>query len=57
MIIDTRDLKDEIDRIMDNITEDDQVIFTYLLEKTIWNFYHGTYDNRYKLPWTNLRKK
>lgn len=51
---DLYDMYVEIETIFQNITHIDQRIFVYLLEDTIYNFYHGQYDESYKLPWTDL---
>lgn len=54
---DMRYMYAEIDRILSNVSDRDAYIFIYLLEHAIWQFYQGTYDEDYRLPWTILEHK
>jgi hypothetical protein len=38
--------------ILENITEDDRYLLLTLMDRTLWDFYHHTYDETYRLPYT-----
>lgn len=46
------DFTDEMERCFASITERDQIILEYLLDKVLYDFMVGDYDTDYKIPYT-----